>query len=64
MRKSNQETFNCFDRIYEHVRFNFSISVLEFKYMQRILYSIFYMFFVKFIVKTFFFSKAHFSEVL
>ena len=64
MRKSNQETFNCFGRIYEHVRFNFSISVLEFKYMQRILYWIFYMFFVKFILKTFFFSKARFSEVL
>ena len=64
MRKSNQETFNCFGRIYEHVRFNFSLSVIEFKYMQRILYWIFYTFFVKFIVETFFFSKAYFSEVL
>ena len=32
--KSNQENFNSFGRIYGHVRFNFSISVISFKYMQ------------------------------
>ena len=37
MRKSNQENFNFFGRIYGHVRFIFSISVIGFKYMQRIL---------------------------
>ena len=37
MRKSNQETFNFFGRIYRHGRFNFSVSVIDFKYMQGIL---------------------------
>ena len=35
MRKSNQEDFNFFGRIYGHVRFNFTISVIGFRYMQR-----------------------------
>ena len=34
IRKSNQENFNFFGRVYGHVRFNFSISVIGFKYMQ------------------------------
>ena len=33
MRKSNQENFNFFGQIYGHVRYNFSISVIGFKYM-------------------------------
>ena len=35
MGKPNQESFNSLDRIYKHVRFNFSISVVGFKYMQE-----------------------------
>ena len=35
MGKLNQESFNFLDRIYEHIRFNFSISVIGFKYMQE-----------------------------
>ena len=36
VRKSNQETFNFFGRIYGHVEFDFSILVIGFKYVQRI----------------------------
>ena len=41
-----------------------SISVMGFKYMQEYMHWIFYMFFVEFVVETFFFNKAHFSEIL
>ena len=36
VRKSNQETFNFFGRIFGHVRIGFLISVIGFKYVQRI----------------------------
>ena len=60
MRKSNQETFNFFGRIYGNVRFNFSISVIGFQYMHWIVFT----FSVKFVVEAFFFNKIHLSEVL
>ena len=40
--KSLWQSFNIFGRIYGYVRFNFSISVTGFKYMQKILQRIGY----------------------
>ena len=37
MTNSSQETFNFFRQFYGHARLNFSISVIDFKYMQGIL---------------------------
>ena len=36
MKKSNQENFNFFGRMYGQVRFDISISLIGFKYVQRI----------------------------
>ena len=36
VRKSNQETFDFFGRIFGHIRIGFLISVIGFKYVQRI----------------------------
>ena len=59
--KSNQENVNFFGRIYGHVRF--SISVIGFNYMQEYCNALdIHTFFVKFVVETFFFKKAHFYE--
>ena len=63
--KSNQENFNFIGRIYGHVRLNFSISVMVLNICKDIvMHWIFYTLFVKFVVETFFFNKAHFSKVL
>ena len=58
--------FKFFGRVYGHVRFNFSVSIIGFTYMQGYCNAldILYVFFVKFVVETFFFNKAHFSKVL
>ena len=58
MRKSNQETFNYFGRIYGLT------SQYRFYARKLVMHWIFYTFFVKFVVETFFFNKVHFSEVL